>query len=182
MKGVQIAVHGLMAFAAAMPLSATAADDEAQNDAPAAGLVRIVREATQHFNDVGVAIAHGYVSTRSCVSGPDEGAMGVHYVNPAWVADGVLDARRPELLVYEPRSGGRLRLVAVEYFVDAQQWNAANAGPAMLLGQEFHYVGAPNRLRLPAHYQLHVWAWKHNPKGMFVNWNPNVSCTGYTGE
>lgn len=23
---------------------------------------------------------------------------------------------------------------------------------------------------------LHVWLWKHNPNGMFEDWNPNVSC------
>lgn len=23
---------------------------------------------------------------------------------------------------------------------------------------------------------LHVWVWKHNPNGMFEDWNPNVSC------
>ena len=40
--------------------------------------------------------------------------MGVHYVNEALIADGVLDVQRPEVLVYEPRAG-RLRLVAVEF-------------------------------------------------------------------
>ena len=39
-----------------------------------------------------------------------------------------IDVQRPEVLVYEQR-GGRLRLVAVEFFVDAAQWDAANAGP-----------------------------------------------------
>lgn len=29
-------------------------------------------------------------------------------------------------------------------------------------------------------YALHVWAWKHNPHGMFVDWNPKVSCEGFT--
>ena len=30
-----------------------------------------------------------------CVSGPDDGAMGLHYVNMELVTDGVLDPRRP---------------------------------------------------------------------------------------
>lgn len=106
--------------------------------------------------------------------------MGVHYVNDAYVSDGVLDVQRPEVLVYEPVNG-QLRLVAVEYFVDAQQWDAANDAPPVLGGQLFNYVGAPNRLRLPAHYELHVWAWKRNSSGTFADWNPRVSCVQFTG-
>jgi hypothetical protein len=50
------------------------------------------------------------------------------------------------------------------------------------MGQHFHYVGSPNRYRLPPFYELHVWAWRDNPHGMFVDWNPEVSCEEYTGE
>jgi len=32
---------------------------------------------------------------------------------------------------------------------------------------------------LPAFYALHVWAWKDNPNGTFVNWNPAVSCDAF---
>lgn len=54
-----------------------------------------------------------------CVTGPERGAMGVHFVNASLVGDGALDATRPEALVYEPREG-RLELVAVEYLVIAE--------------------------------------------------------------
>jgi hypothetical protein len=145
------------------------------------GLVRDVRRATQNFQDASAAIAAGYVSTRSCVSGPSGGAMGVHFVNEAFIADGVLDVQRPEVLVYEP-DHGRLRLVAIEFFVDAEQWDGANAGPPVLGGQHFNYVGAPNRLRNPAYYELHVWAWKRNSNGIFSDWNPAVSCAQYVAE
>ena len=30
----------------------------------------------------------------------------------------------------------------------------------------------------PAFYELHVWAWRDNPSGVFVDWNPRVSCEG----
>jgi hypothetical protein len=106
--------------------------------------------------------------------------MGVHYVNEAYISDGRIDVDRPEILVYEPRNG-QLQLVAVEFFVLAEQWDAANEGPPTVGGQLFHYLGAPNRLRLPANYQLHVWAWKENPKGTFADWNPSVSCAQYAG-
>jgi hypothetical protein len=38
---------------------------------------------------------------------------------------------------------------------------------------------APNRYGIPAFYALHVWAWRHNPQGTFVDYNPRVSCDGY---
>ena len=33
-------------------------------------------------------------------------------------------------------------------------------------------------LGLPAFYELHVWAWRDNPKGVFADWNTRVSCEG----
>lgn len=83
--------------------------------------------------------------------------------------------------MYEPLPGGRLRLVAVEYLVFADAWHAGNATPPVLMGQSFHYTGNPNRYGLPPFYALHVWAFKPNPHGTFVNWNPLVSCDRYTG-
>jgi hypothetical protein len=44
--------------------------------------------------------------------------MGVDYVNGRLVTDGEIDASLPEALIYEP-SNGRLRLVGVEFIVDA---------------------------------------------------------------
>jgi len=46
----------------------------------------------------------------------------------------------------------------------------------------FHLFESPNRFGLPAFYTLHVWAWKENPSGTFVNWHPNVSCDAFTGQ
>jgi hypothetical protein len=42
----------------------------------------------------------GYALFLGCVSGPQEGAMGFHYVNGDLVGDGVIDAQRPEALIY----------------------------------------------------------------------------------
>ena len=58
-------------------------------------LVRIVREATRSFVDISAAAPAGYGRFLGCVSGPEEGAMGVHYVNGPLVGDGQLDAERP---------------------------------------------------------------------------------------
>ena len=101
--------------------------------------------------------------------------MGIHFVNGALVADGELHANEPEALLFEQR-GRRLSLVGVEFIVLADAWHAMNAAPPVLLGQQFHYVGSPNRYGLPPFYELHVWAWRPNPRGMFADWNPALSC------
>jgi hypothetical protein len=148
-----------------------------RNDPPAK-LVEIVRNATRRFADVNVAIAAGYQQNGGCVSGPDKGAMGVHYANPVLFADGQLDATRPEVVVYEPVGGGRLRLVAVEYVVDAAAWLRNNNAAPILEGQHFHFVNSPNRYTSPPFFELHVWAWRDNPNGAFADWNSEVSCEG----
>lgn len=150
--------------------------------AGADGLVDIVRNATERFRDLSLAKAEGYGQFLGCVSAPEHGAMGVHFANGALVEDGLLDAERPEVLVYEPQANGGLRLVAVEFLVIAEAWHATNPTPPVLAGQSFHFVDSPNRFGLPPFYELHVWSWKHNPHGSFVNWNPNVTCERYTPE
>jgi hypothetical protein len=142
-------------------------------------LVDVVRDATAQFVDPEVAVAAGYIPKPFCVSGPDQGAMGVHYVNAALVKDGQLDPTRPEALIYESKDG-RLRLVAVEFIVFADAWNASNTQPPALLGQLLNYIAAPNRFGNPNFYELHVWAWKDNPFGTFVDWNPRVSCAEHS--
>jgi hypothetical protein len=148
-----------------------------EHAAPAsARLIQVVRDATRQFIDVNAATAAGYGPFLGCVSGPDHGAMGVHYVNGALVGDGEIDASQPEALIYEP-SGDRLRLVGVEFIVDAATWLAAHHGtPPVLEGQTFQFVGSPNRYALPAFFELHVWAWRDNPNGAFVDWNTRVTC------
>ena len=143
-----------------------------------AKLVRVVRENTRQFIDVNAATAAGYGPFLGCVSGPDHGAMGVHYINLALYGDGEIDASRPEALIYEP-DRNEMRLVGVEYIVDAQTWlNNHNNTPPVLEGQVFQLIASPNRYNLPAFFELHVWAWRDNPKGAFVDWNNQVSCEG----
>ena len=99
------------------PARAVAQTHDHSRPAPSS-LVQIVREATRAFADVTVAEANGYGPAFGCVSGPQEGAMGVHYVNGPLVADGEIDASKPEALMYE-LSNGHARLLGVEYIVDA---------------------------------------------------------------
>jgi len=145
-------------------------------------LVKIVRESTERFRDVKVAEAEGYQLLFGCVSGPDFGAMGLHYVNLALVADGELDPTRPEIVIYEPGPNGRRRLIGADFLVFAEAWDKKGIGTPQLMGQLLHLFESPNRFGLPAFYTLHVWAWKENPTGMFVNWHAKVSCEGFSGQ
>ena len=154
------------------------AEGQANHDhAAPAKLVQIVRAATEQYLDVNNA-GPDYAPAFGCVSGPDHGAMGIHYINGKLVGDGEIDAQHPEALIYGP-VGDRRRLVGVEYIVDAGTWLANHKGvPPMLEGQAFQFVGSPNRYAIPPFFELHVWAWRDNPKGAFVDWNNKVSCEG----
>jgi hypothetical protein len=138
-------------------------------------LVEIVRNATRQYQDVTKATAAGYSPLFGCVSGSDHGAMGIHYVNGS-LLNGTVDATQPQALIYEPSSNDDLDLVGVEFIVDAATWLKTHSSPPVLEGQVFLYVDAPNRYTIPAFFELHVWAWRDNPKGPFVDWNDHVSC------
>jgi hypothetical protein len=146
-------------------------------------LLKKVRDATERFQNVEVAEADGYQLLFGCVSGDSAGAMGLHYVNMDLVNKGEVKLNHPQIVIYEPTSDGRVRLTGADYLILAQGWDQNHPGnPPQLMGQLFHLFDAPNRFGLPAFYTLHVWAWKDNPNGAFVNWHPNVSCESFTGK
>jgi hypothetical protein len=158
-----------------------AAQQEARHKQHSGELVRIVRESTRRFHDIERAKAEGYQLLFGCVSGSDDGAMGLHYVNMELVADPALDPRRPEIVIYEPLPNGGRRLIGADFLVFVDAWHASNPGTPELMGQLLHLFESPNRFGLPAFYTLHVWAWKPNPTGAFVNWHSNVSCESFDG-
>jgi hypothetical protein len=178
-SGLRLTLLGLLTAAVTFLV---AADDLPQSHtdheyAVPAKLVEIVRDATRPFLNVNLAIAADYQPLFGCVSGPDHGAMGVHYISLSLVGDGEINASQPEALIYEPSNGG-LRLVGVEFIVDAALWMSRHDAPPVLEGQAFQLVPSPNRFGLPAFFELHVWAWRDNPNGAFVDWNTRVSCEG----
>ena len=161
-----------------------------------AGLAQ-VRRATARYHNVAHAMADGYTvwspdpmaPGATCASSP-EGRMGYHLVKPALrgspadpgAADATLDPLQPEMLLYEKRPNGSLRLVGVEYLVFQAAWereHGAGAAPPTLFGREVPYSSHPfpPLVATPvAHYELHVWLWSDNPNGMFSHWNPSISC------
>ena len=168
--GLAFTTHGVPAHAQH--------DHSTPNPAAMAPLVEKVRNATARYMDIKVAAKDGWVQATPCVSSPSAGAMGVHYVLPSRVGDGTINASEPEALIYEPQPNGALRLVGVEYIVTFDAWHKTHElnDPPILDGQLLNLVEEPNRFGLPRFYELHAWAWRDNPNGTFVDWNPLVSC------
>ena len=173
-----LALLGSLAVSA--PLFAADGGDSGHvhDQAVSAKLVHKLQTQLSQFTDVNNAGYAGYAPAFGCVTGPDHGAMGIHYINGGLVGDGEIVLSQPEALIYEP-VGKLRRLVGVEYIVDAETWlTNHNNTPPTLEGQAFQFVGAPNRFGIPSFFELHVWAWRNNPNGAFVDWNNNVTCEG----
>lgn len=144
------------------------------------------KAALAKYADPFAAVRDGYFSTLACIDFPHgakdgpvdypPGAMGVHFLNPANIGP-KLDPAKPQVLIYEP-VGNKLVLAAAEWFVPV----AALAGGAAptIFGQTLagpmdgHEPIMPASLR---HYDLHVWLWKDNPRGMFTSTNASLKCT-----
>jgi hypothetical protein len=173
----------------AIPLVAIAAEPYANTDqsdltqhssshkAPAP-LIEKVRRATWRYRDINVALSGGFVQGTPCVSGPNAGAMGVHFLLPSRVGDGVLNANEPESLIYEPQANGTFHLVGVEFIVLKADWESLHPGasPPSIDGNLTNLVTEPNRYGLPAFYEMHVWAWEQNPSGNYADYNNRVTC------
>ena len=175
-----LSIVGMLAVASQSASTTRAQGHDHGGPAPS-GLVRLVREITEPYKNVAAAEAAGYALAFGCVSGPDAGAMGLHYVNMPLVMDGEIDATRPEIILYEPIGNDRVRLTGADYLVLADAWDKKHTSAPELMGQKFQQFEAPNRFGLPRFYTLHVWAWKENPTGAFVNWHANISCETFSG-
>lgn len=137
-----------------------------------------VRQATAAYRNINIAAQAGWFARDSfCVSGEEEGGMGVHVANPPLIGGNQPKVGEPQVLIYEPQANGSMVLVGVEYVVIAAAWDAEHPGTTPSVGgQLMDLITAPNRYGLPAVYSLHAWAWRYNPKGAFAQWNPDVTC------
>lgn len=163
-----------------------------------------VRVATERFRDVKVALAEGYIrdpgnmcETADMMGRPaSDGAMGIHYFRPDLLGitappaprvDGTgthTDFRNPSVLIYEPQADGSLELVAVENLVFAKAWREKTGSSAP---PTFHGVPYDSMTDDPAtaldeahmfmpHFDRHVWIYRTNPRDVFAQFNPAVSC------
>jgi hypothetical protein len=134
-----------------------------------------VKTAMARYQDPIKAVHDGYLSTLGCVLMPG-GGMGIHFVNLRAIGPKP-DPMKPTILMYEP-AGGKLRLIAVEWIVP---YAPGMKGTPTLFGRKFHGPMEGHAPLLPkqfAHFDLHAWIFKKNPKGLFAEANPNVSCKG----
>ncbi len=188
----------------AVPTAAELADRAAVLDQA----IPAVREATERFEDVEVALAEGYIRDpmNLCVTAPVEGyppqlgGMGIHFFRPDLLGltanaprvDGTgthTDFSNPSVLVYFPDEEGNLRLGAVENIVFAEAWQeAGNTEPPEFHGHEYWSLidnpatpDVDEAHMFEPHYELHLWIHEENPLGVTFPFNPKVSCAGHDG-
>ena len=86
-------------------------------------LIQAAQDASRPFLDVNNTADGHYFPVLGCVSGQQDGAMGVHYLNGGYLMDhGVVREDQPEALLYEFKNG-KATLTAVEYIVLAEDWD-----------------------------------------------------------
>src|SRR5215831_5970366 len=90
------AIVGVLAVASLAASGARAAEEHDHGGPVPSALLQLVRQITEPYKNVAAAEAAGYALAFGCVSGPDSGAMGLHYVNMPLVLDGEIDPERPE--------------------------------------------------------------------------------------
>lgn len=159
-----------------MPIVAfTACSDTATE--PEASVADIIKQATDAYQSFAAAQDDGFVPLSECVASP-AGGMGFHYGLPARIEDAVIDPALPEVLLYEPAAGGEMRLVGVEFMVHEDAWTGAgHTSPPSLDGQPFDAPDPDHPdVHLREFHMLHAWVWKENPSGMFMPFNPDVTC------
>jgi hypothetical protein len=147
----------------------------------AADLARL-RGATAAYHDFTKALDAGFEDAsgiQECVSHPELGGMGIHYVRSDGLGEPSIDPARPEILLYMPHPEGRMELVGAEFAVNAEAWHRAHGPDTVPQVAAVRYDPPdPHALHpLPrTSYTLHVWLWKDNPAGMFAPFNPALSC------
>ena len=186
--------YGCIPFAIGLLAGGGALADTDQLDA--------ILAATAKYTDVNVALAEGFFPAPpgDCVSAaaeglpPEMGAMGIHYINPGLLGlappgqgrvngNGMnTDFTTPSILLYEPQADGSLVLVGVENLIFRAAWDADNDSPPVFGDQPWDMMAdmggtaGDEAHGFEPHYDLHVWAQRENPMGMFMPFNPNVAC------
>lgn len=156
-------IVGLFSLVAILPTAAQ--QNAAQLDSARAMFAK--------YRDPLVAVRDGYLSTQACIAFPN-GAMGVHFVNMQTVGPTV-DLNKPQVVIYQP-VGDSLELAGVEWFVPLA--TGVKTAPVMF-GETFDGPMAGHEPIMPAgleHYDLHVWLYRENPRGIFNVINTNMDC------
>jgi hypothetical protein len=128
-----------------------------------------LRAATTAFRSLDSAVAAGYPGDQPvCLANPTQGGMGYHHINEKLLDDSI-EIERPEILVYGRTKNGDYVLNGVEYYVPYSAHPRELPAPTVM-GQK---LKAFDRGKF---WYRHVWIWLENPKGLFEDWNPKVTC------
>jgi len=145
------------------------------------------KTATARYRRISAAKADGYFQVTQFIPG-----LGLHMVNLS-IPTTAFDPSRPQILLYEPDSKGRLTLVGVAY----RQAHTSEVPPDGFAGGSdvWHYHNdlcflpdgtvtiAPSAsacrsrrgyFQQQTDWLLHAWIWRANPKGVFTEYNPSV--------
>ena len=212
MKGVilVLAAAGVAASIPLLVPSASDAQESAAVAPAADPDLAAVRAAAERFRDVEVALAEGYIRDPMdhCAQADEMGlpaelgAMGIHYFRPdlLGITSGPEDPRvdgtgthtdflQPSILLYEPQADGSLELIGVENLTFMEAWHrAGNVLPPSFEGYAYNLMADDPTTELDEahmftpHYDRHVWLFRENPRGVFAQWNPNVTCENHHGS
>lgn len=199
---------GLAALSLSAALAAGVTATSEPRPGPGEPTLAEVRQLTERFRDVKVALAEGYIrdpmnlcDTAEMMGRPASmGAMGIHYFRPDLLGitappsprvNGTgthTDFRKPSILIYEPQADGSLQLVAVENLVFVASWRAAgHKEPPSFHGVKWDLMADDPKTPVDEahmfepHFDRHVWIYRENPNGVFAQFNPTVSCAHHRG-
>jgi hypothetical protein len=175
-----------LTLAVSLVIAPCGANAQATSPTPASADLAAAKLALAKYSDPFVAIKDGYFSTVACMDFPmgmkdgtvdyPAGAMGIHFLNTANIGP-KLDPTKPQVLIYAP-VGDKLVLAGAEWFVPIAALGPNPVAPE-IFGQTLagpmdgHAPIMPASLR---HYDLHVWFWKKNPRGIFTSTNADLKC------
>lgn len=166
-----------------------------------------IYHATKKYQDVEVALKEGYLrdpmnlcDTADMMGEPSFlGAMGIHFFRPDLVGVTATEPRidgnglhtdftRPAVLIYEPQADGSLKLAAIENLVFQKGWHeAGNAERPEFMGHQYFAMQDNKDTEVDEahmfqpHYDLHMWLYRPNQNGLFMPFNPAVSCKDHKG-
>jgi hypothetical protein len=193
----------IIAATAAVVLATACSQVVTETPGPGEPTLAQVREATERFQDIDVALAEGYIrdpanmcETADMIGRPaSDGAMGVHYFRPDLLgvtappnprvngSSTYTDFTLPAVLIYEPQADGSMQLVAVENLVFKASWAAdGNTSPPTFHGRPYDLMeddpatAVDEAHNFEPHYDRHVWIYRENANGVFAQFNPAVSC------
>lgn len=189
------------------PAVAKVIDDTRKTDPELADELTKIYNSTKKYKDVNVAVAEGYMRDpmNLCDTAPMMGepsflgAMGIHYFRPDLVGVTATEPRingnglhtdfiNPAILIYEPQQDGALKLVAIENLVFQKGWHEAGNEEKPKFRNYEYFPMADNKdtevdeaHMFEPHYDLHMWLYRPNPHGLFMPFNPSVSCESHKG-